>query len=70
MILLGCFALCASGAGGTGGDIKMMRMLQLLCGLDVITAFTAVIACVNHIGPGLGDVGPAVNYGGPSGFQT
>jgi trk system potassium uptake protein TrkH len=38
--------------------------------LDVVTAFTAVVACVNNIGPGLGEVGPAVNYGGLSDFQT
>ncbi len=29
-----------------------------------------MIACVNNIGPGLGDVGPAVNYRGLSDFQT
>ena len=34
-------------------------MLLLFSGLDVVTAFTAVIACVNNIGPGLGEVGPA-----------
>ena len=47
-----------------------MTMLLLFSGLDVVTAFTAVIACVNNIGPGLGDVGPAVNYGSLSDFQT
>jgi trk system potassium uptake protein len=28
------------------------------------------VACVNNIGPGLGEVGPAVNYGALSDFQT
>jgi trk system potassium uptake protein TrkH len=32
--------------------------------------FTAVIACVNNIGPGLGEVGPAVNFQGLTDFQT
>jgi trk system potassium uptake protein TrkH len=45
-------------------------MLLLFSGLDVVTAFTAVVACVNNIGPGLGEVGPAVNFKGLSDFQT
>ncbi len=32
-------------------------------GLDLVTAFSAVIACMFNIGPGLGLVGPAENYG-------
>jgi trk system potassium uptake protein TrkH len=31
-------------------------------GLDVLTSFAAVLACVSNIGPGLGDVGPTDNY--------
>lgn len=31
-------------------------------GLDVVTNTTAVIACINNIGPGLSIVGPAGNY--------
>ncbi|MFP4588228.1 MAG: TrkH family potassium uptake protein [Desulfohalobiaceae bacterium] len=31
-------------------------------GLDIVTAFTAVIACVSNIGPGFAEVGPAQNY--------
>jgi trk system potassium uptake protein len=53
-----------------GATLVGFTMLLLFSGLDVVTAFTAVIACVNNIGPGLGDVGPAVNYGGLSDFQT
>lgn len=33
-------------------------------GLDFTTAVTSVIACLGNVGPGLGDVGPMVNYGG------
>lgn len=45
-------------------------MLLLLSGLDVITAFTAVVACINNTGPGLGQVGPSGNYQGLTDFQT
>ena len=53
-----------------GATLVTLTMVLLFSGLDVVTAFTAVIACVNNIGPGLGDVGPAVNYSGLNGFQT
>ena len=53
-----------------GATMLSLTMLLLFSGLDPVTAFTAVIACVNNIGPGLGDVGPAVNYGALSDFQT
>ncbi|MDE2396768.1 MAG: TrkH family potassium uptake protein [Burkholderiales bacterium] len=53
-----------------GATLIGLTLLLLFSGLDVVTAFTAVIACVNNIGPGLGEVGPAVNYGGLSDFQT
>lgn len=53
-----------------GATLVTLTMVLLFSGLDVVTAFTAVIACVNNIGPGLGDVGPAVNYGALSDFQT
>jgi trk system potassium uptake protein TrkH len=53
-----------------GATLVTLTMLMLFSGLDPVTAFTAVIACVNNIGPGLGEVGPAVNYSGLSGFQT
>jgi trk system potassium uptake protein len=53
-----------------GATLVGLTMLLLFSGLDVVTAFTAVIACVNNIGPGLGDVGPAVNYGALNDFQT
>ncbi|MBP6899486.1 MAG: TrkH family potassium uptake protein [Burkholderiaceae bacterium] len=53
-----------------GATLVGLTMVLLFTGLDVVTAFTAVIACVNNIGPGLGEVGPAVNFGGLSDFQT
>lgn len=53
-----------------GATLVSFTMLLLFSGLDVVTAFTAVVACVNNIGPGLGEVGPAVNYGALNDFQT
>ena len=53
-----------------GATLVTLTMALIFSGLDVVTAFTAVIACVNNIGPGLGDVGPAVNYGGLTDAQT
>lgn len=39
-------------------------------GMDFISAFTAIIACINNAGPGLNVVGPAQNYASLSDFQT
>ena len=47
-----------------------MTLVLLLTGLDLVSAASAVIACINNTGPGLGQVGPAANYQGLSDFQT
>ncbi len=39
----------------------VLCILLLATGLDFLTAFTAVGACINNLGPGLGDV--SANYG-------
>ncbi len=39
-------------------------LLLSLAGLDLLTAISAVGACMFNVGPGLGHVGPAFNYGG------
>jgi trk system potassium uptake protein len=43
-------------------SIVTLTFLLIFGGLDFISAFTAVIACINNAGPGLGQVGPATNY--------
>ncbi|MGH8599418.1 MAG: TrkH family potassium uptake protein [Burkholderiales bacterium] len=43
--------------------------LLLVSGLDPISAFSAVIACINNTGPGLERVGPATTYAGLDNFQ-
>lgn len=52
-----------------GGSIVGLTMLLLMSGLDLVTAFSAVIACVNNIGPGMGQVGPSGNFGVLNDFQ-
>ena len=39
-----------------------MLLILMATGLDQVTAFSAVAACLNNLGPGLGDVG--ANYAG------
>ncbi|MBK1721075.1 potassium transporter Trk [Thiocystis violacea] len=43
-------------------SIVTLTFLLIFGGLDFISAFTAVVACINNAGPGLGAVGPATNY--------
>jgi len=52
-----------------GAATMGLTFLMLLSGLDIVTAFSAVVATVNNIGPGLGQVGPSSNFGVLSGFQ-
>jgi trk system potassium uptake protein TrkH len=51
-------------------SITVLTFILLLSGMDFISGFSAVIACVNNFGPGLGVVGPASNYGVLTDFQT
>jgi trk system potassium uptake protein TrkH len=37
-------------------------LLLAASGLDLLTSFSAVAACMFSVGPGLGSVGPAENY--------
>ena len=53
-----------------GTTIIVLTYLMTIAGLDVITAFSAVVACVNNMGPGLNQVGPATNYGVLNDFET
>jgi trk system potassium uptake protein TrkH len=46
-----------------GAATMGLTMLLLFTGMDLVTAFSAVVATLNNIGPGLGMVGPAGHYG-------
>lgn len=50
--------------------VVVMTLVLLASGLDFVSAFSAVIACINNAGPGLNEVGPAANYAGLNDFQT
>jgi trk system potassium uptake protein TrkH len=50
--------------------IVVLSFAMLLSGLDFLTAFSAVIASINNMGPGLSRVGPPTTYESLSDFQT
>ncbi len=50
--------------------IVSLTLLLIATHLDVITAFSAVVACLNNTGPGLNLVGPTTTYAVLSDFQT
>ncbi|MAT66597.1 MAG: potassium transporter [Gammaproteobacteria bacterium] len=39
------------------GVFAVMMLILMATGMDQVTAFSAVAACINNLGPGLGDVG-------------
>ncbi|KAB2319853.1 TrkH family potassium uptake protein [Betaproteobacteria bacterium SCN1] len=51
-------------------SIVVLSFVLSASGLDIFTAFTAVVAMVNNTGPGLGQVGPASTYAVLNDFQT
>lgn len=53
-----------------GASIIFLSMLMLMSGTDLITGVSAVVSCVNGLGPGLGSVGPSGNYQGLTDAQT
>ncbi len=51
-------------------SIVVLTFLLMGSGLDFVSSFTAIIACINNAGPGLNQVGPAGNFGVLTDFQT
>jgi trk system potassium uptake protein TrkH len=51
-------------------SIVTMTLILMASGLDVITAFSAVVACINNTGPGLNQVGPATTFAVLTDLQT
>jgi trk system potassium uptake protein TrkH len=49
--------------------IVLLTFAMLISGMDFISAFSAIVACINNAGPGLGRVGPGQGYGSLSHFQ-
>ena len=51
-------------------SIVSLTLVLAASGMDLVTAFSGVVACLNNAGPGLASVGPAGNYQGLGDFQT
>jgi len=52
-----------------GGTMIATTLALAASGVDTITAFSAIVACLNNLGPGLHQVGPASNFAGFNAFQ-
>lgn len=50
--------------------VVALTLLLVLTGVDPFTAVSAVLACLNNAGPGLGEFGPTSTYRDLSDFQT
>ncbi|MDA8128023.1 MAG: TrkH family potassium uptake protein [Betaproteobacteria bacterium] len=51
-------------------SVLALTLILVASGLDFVSAFSAIIACINNAGPGLNQVGPATNYSVLNDFQT
>ena len=51
-------------------SIVSLTLILLASGMELVTAFSAIVATLNNTGPGLGSVGPAGNFAGLNDFQT
>jgi trk system potassium uptake protein TrkH len=52
-----------------GTCVVAVTLLLALSGLNIVTAFSATMACVNNTGPGLNEIGPAGTYAGLTSVQ-
>ena len=50
--------------------VVLLTLLMVASGLELVTAFSAVVATLNNTGPGLGAVGPSSNFSVLTDFQT
>jgi len=46
------------------GLFGLFSLMLTASGRDIITALSAVAACIGNVGPGLGGVGPSLSYDG------
>jgi trk system potassium uptake protein TrkH len=51
-------------------SLVSLTLILLASGLDAVTAFSAALANLNNLGPGLNQVGPATTYASFTNFQT
>ena len=50
--------------------IAVLTAALLISGLDLTSSLSAIVACINNIGPGLERVGPGRTYSALNGFQS
>ena len=50
--------------------VVSLTLVLVITGLDLVSAFSAVVASINNAGPGLGSVGPTTNYSELTDVQT
>lgn len=50
-------------------SIVILTLVMTATGVELVTALSAVVACLNNTGPGMAAVGPTGNYAGLSQFQ-
>ncbi len=50
--------------------IAALTFALLISGMDLVSALSAIVACINNVGPGLGSVGPGRTYAALSDFQS
>ncbi|HEX4024718.1 MAG TPA: potassium transporter TrkG [Steroidobacteraceae bacterium] len=50
--------------------IAVLTFALLISGMDLTSALSAIVACINNVGPGLGGVGPGHTYAALNGFQS
>lgn len=50
-------------------SIVTLTLVMTALGADLVSGFSAVVACINNTGPGLALVGPATNYAGLNEIQ-
>jgi trk system potassium uptake protein TrkH len=51
-------------------SIVLLTLILVASGLDFVSAFSAIVSCLNNTGPALGQVGPASTYASLSDAQT
>jgi trk system potassium uptake protein TrkH len=49
--------------------VVSLTLMLMASGLELVTAFSAIVATLNNTGPGLNSVGPAGNFAGLGDFQ-
>ena len=52
-----------------GATTVVLTMVLLLSDMDFLTAFSAVVASLNNMGPGLNAIGPAGNFASITDYQ-